>query len=85
MCKAAPIERDRPDSAERPPQRLLPVGNEPAADERDTDPVQAVVQDPQDQQHVEREERQLVASRMNLFHAGSPHSSMDNTPRWRYR
>src|SRR4029450_2635611 len=47
---------DRPDGPERPPQRPLAVGNEPAADERDPDPVQAVIQDPQDEQHVEREE-----------------------------
>src|SRR5439155_11520711 len=47
---------DRADHAERPPERLLSVGNDAASDERDADPVQTVVEDPEDQQHVERQE-----------------------------
>jgi len=47
--QGAERERDRPDHAERPPERLLAVGDDAAAHERDADAVQTVVQDPEDQ------------------------------------
>src|SRR5512132_4108988 len=55
--QGAERERDRTDHAERPPERLLAVGDDTAAHERDADAVQTVVENPEDQQDVEGQEQ----------------------------